>query len=73
MMESIIPEYIRFDKIRGPSGSTLTGVVPTNTYRCKDHKYVVIGGNGDSIFKRLMIAAGRKDMVFYFILFFFEM
>ena len=36
--------------------------MPTNTYRCDDGKYVVIGGNGDSIFKRLMIAAGRSDM-----------
>jgi len=52
MLESIVPEYDRLGKIRGPSGSTLTGIVPTNTYPCKDGKYVVIGGNGDSIFKR---------------------
>lgn len=62
MLESIVPEYDRLGKIRGPSGSTLTGIVPTNTYPCKDGKYVVIGGNGDSIFKRLMTAAGRPDI-----------
>lgn len=62
MMESIVPEFDRLGKIREPSGSTVTGIVPTNTYKCKDGKYVVIGGNGDSIFKRLMIAAGRPDI-----------
>ena len=36
--------------------------MPTNTYRCRDGQYVIIGGNGDSIFKRLMRAAGRPEM-----------
>src|SRR3546814_3174636 len=45
-----------------PSGTTLTGIVPTNTYRSRDGKFVIIGGNGDSIFKRLMEVAGRADM-----------
>ena len=40
----------------------MTGIVPTNTYTCSDGKYVIIGGNGDSIFKRLMIAAGYPEM-----------
>lgn len=62
LMEGIVPEYDGAGAIREPSGTTLTGIVPTNTYRCDDGKYVVIGGNGDSIFKRLMIAAGRSDM-----------
>lgn len=62
MMEAVVPEYDRLGLIRGPSGTTITGVVPTNTYPCKDDKYVIIGGNGDSIFKRLMNAAGRPDM-----------
>jgi crotonobetainyl-CoA:carnitine CoA-transferase CaiB-like acyl-CoA transferase len=62
MMEAVVPEYDRCGVIRGPSGSTLTGVVPTNTYLCKDGKYVIIGGNGDSIYKRLMNAAGRPDL-----------
>jgi crotonobetainyl-CoA:carnitine CoA-transferase CaiB-like acyl-CoA transferase len=40
----------------------VTGIVPTNTYTCGDGKYVVIGGNGDSIYKRLMVAAGHPEM-----------
>ena len=62
MMESVVPEYSAEKVIREPSGSTLTGIVPTNTYLCSDRKYVVIGGNGDSIYKRLMICAGREDL-----------
>jgi len=62
MMEAVVPEYDRCGEVREPSGSTITGVVPTNTYPCKDGRWVIIGGNGDSIFKRLMIAAGREDM-----------
>ena len=62
LMEGIVPEYDGAGVIREPSGTTVTGIVPTNTYRCDDGKYVVIGGNGDSIFKRLMVAAGRSDM-----------
>jgi crotonobetainyl-CoA:carnitine CoA-transferase CaiB-like acyl-CoA transferase len=61
-MEGIVPEYDGAGVVREPSGTTVTGIVPTNTYRCDDGKYVVIGGNGDSIFKRLMTAAGRSDM-----------
>lgn len=62
MMEAVVPEYDRLGMVRGPSGTTITGVVPTNTYPCRDDKYVIIGGNGDSIFCRLMTAAGRQDM-----------
>ncbi|PLW83184.1 carnitine dehydratase [Kineobactrum sediminis] len=62
LMEGIVPEYDGAGIIREPSGTTVTGIVPTNTYHCDDGKYVVIGGNGDSIFKRLMTAAGRSDM-----------
>ncbi|MEH6570650.1 MAG: CaiB/BaiF CoA-transferase family protein [Halioglobus sp.] len=62
LMEGIVPEYDGAGVIREPSGTTVTGIVPTNTYPCEDGKYVVIGGNGDSIFKRLMVAAGRSDM-----------
>lgn len=63
MMESIIPEYDRKGVIRQPSGSTVTGVVPTNTYPCKNGQHVIIGGNGDSIYKRLMGVIGRNDLV----------
>ncbi len=62
LMEGIVPEYDGGGVVREPSGTTITGIVPTNTYPCRDGKFVVIGGNGDSIFKRLMIAAGRPDM-----------
>ncbi len=62
LMEAVIPEYDGAGVIREPSGTTVTGIVPTNTFRCRDAKYVVIGGNGDAIFKRLMIAAGHAEM-----------
>lgn len=62
LMEAVVPEYDRMGLVREPSGSTITGVVPTNTYLCGDGKHVVIGGNGDSIFRRLMAAIGREDL-----------
>ena len=62
MMEAVVPEYDGAGVIREPSGTTITGIVPTNTYKCKDDKFVVIGGNGDAIFKRLMIAADHPEM-----------
>lgn len=62
MMEGVLPEFSGAGAIREPSGSTVTGIVPTNTYRCKDGRYIVIGGNGDSIFQRLMCAVGRPDL-----------
>jgi crotonobetainyl-CoA:carnitine CoA-transferase CaiB-like acyl-CoA transferase len=62
MMEGVVPEYSGTGTVREPSGSTLTGIVPTNTYRCGNGKFVIIGGNGDSIFKRLMHAMGRPDL-----------
>ncbi|MCP4832295.1 MAG: CoA transferase [Gammaproteobacteria bacterium] len=62
LLESVVPEYDRGGEIRECSGSTLTGIVPTNTYRCSDGKDVIIGANGDSIFKRLCVAMDRQDM-----------
>ncbi len=62
MLEAVVPEYDGAGVVREPSGSTLTGIVPTNTYRCADGRFVVIGGNGDSIYQRLMRAAGRTDL-----------
>ncbi|MFN2328769.1 MAG: CaiB/BaiF CoA transferase family protein [Chromatocurvus sp.] len=62
LMEGIVPEYDGAGVVREPSGTTITGIVPTNTYTCRDGKHVIIGGNGDSIFRRLMIVAGRPDM-----------
>ncbi len=62
LMEGVVPEYDGAGAIREPAGSTLTGIVPTNTYLCRDGKHVVIGGNGDSIYVRLMTAIGRADL-----------
>ena len=62
MLEAVVPEFDGAGIVREPSGSTLTGIVPTNTYPCADGRYVIIGGNGDSIFRRLMTAAGRPEM-----------
>jgi crotonobetainyl-CoA:carnitine CoA-transferase CaiB-like acyl-CoA transferase len=62
LMEAVVPEFDGNGVVRQPSGSTVTGIVPTNTYRCADSKYIVIGGNGDSIFQRLMVAAGHPEM-----------
>jgi succinyl-CoA---D-citramalate CoA-transferase len=60
-MESLIPEYSAFGAVREAAGSALPGIAPTNAYRCLDG-YVLIAGNGDSIFRRLMDAIGRPDL-----------
>src|SRR5690606_1399591 len=62
LMEAVVPEFSGAGVVREPSGSTVTGIVPTNTYRTADDNYVVIGGNGDSIFQRLMTEAGHPQM-----------
>jgi crotonobetainyl-CoA:carnitine CoA-transferase CaiB-like acyl-CoA transferase len=62
LMEAVVPEFSGAGVVREASGTTVTGIVPTNTYRCKGGKYAVIGGNGDSIFQRLMVAVGRADL-----------
>jgi len=60
-MESLLPEFSAFGAVRQPSGGALTGIAPTNGYPCRDG-YVIVAGNGDSIFKRLMSAIGRDDL-----------
>jgi formyl-CoA transferase len=62
MMESVLPEYDMYGFIRERSGASLPGIVPSNTYLTRDHKYVVIGANADSIFRRMMAAIGRADL-----------
>lgn len=62
MMESTLAEYDKLGYIRERSGAKLEGIVPTSSYPCKDGKYIIIGGNGDSIYKRLMNAVGRPDL-----------
>jgi formyl-CoA transferase len=61
VMESLIPEYSAFGVVREPAGSALPGIAPSNAYRCTDG-VVLVAGNGDSIFKRLMSAIGRDDL-----------
>ena len=61
-MESLLPEYSAFGEVRQAAGSALPGIAPTNAYLCADGGYVLIAGNGDSIFKRLMTAIGREDL-----------
>ena len=62
VMESLIPEYSAFGAVREAAGSALPGIAPSNAYRCTDG-YVLVAGNGDSIFKRLMQVIGRMDLV----------
>jgi formyl-CoA transferase len=62
MMESLVPEYDYADVVRERTGGALPGIVPSNTYTTKDGQNIVIAGNGDAIFKRLMTAIGRDDM-----------
>lgn len=62
VMESLLPEYSAFGAVRGPGGSALPGIAPSNAYLCSDGGYALVAGNGDSIFKRLMQAIGRDDL-----------
>ncbi len=62
LMESLLPEYDVYEFVRERSGASLPGIAPSNTYTTRDGKFVVIGANGDSIFKRMMVAIGRADL-----------
>jgi formyl-CoA transferase len=62
LMEGTIPEYDKAGVKREREGMRLTGIVPSGTYPCADGAYIVIGANGDSIFRRFMLAIGRQDM-----------
>ena len=62
MMESMLPEFGMTGFVRERTGASLPGIVPSNTYKCGDGQYVVIGANGDSIFKRMMLAINRDDL-----------
>jgi len=61
-MESLLPEYAAFGAVRGPGGSALPGIAPSNAYLCNDGGYALIAGNGDSIYKRLMKTIDREDL-----------
>ena len=62
VMESLLPEYDAFGAVRGAAGSALPGIAPSNAYACAGGAYVLVAGNGDSIFRRLMGAIGRPDL-----------
>lgn len=62
LLEAVVPEFDGAGIIREPSGSTLTGIVPSNTYRCGDGKLIVIGANTDSMFKRLSKVMQQPEM-----------
>ena len=61
VMESLLPEYSAFGAVREAAGSALPGIAPSNAYPCQDG-WVLVAGNGDSIFKRLMATIGRDDL-----------
>src|SRR6266480_886511 len=60
--ESLLPEYDGYGIIRERTGNILPGLTPSNIYACQEDKWVVIGGNADGVFKRLMQAIGRADL-----------
>lgn len=62
LTESLLPEYSVFGAVRQPAGAALPGIAPSNAYRCHDGSYVLIAGNGDAIFQRLMHCIGRPDL-----------
>jgi formyl-CoA transferase len=62
LMESTLPEYDRYGVVRSRTGGALPGIVPSNTYTCADGEAIVVAGNGDAIFRRLMMAIGRDDL-----------
>jgi formyl-CoA transferase len=62
MMESLVPEFDVFGFIRERSGNVMPGITPSNTHTTRDGKHLIIGANGDAIFRRLMLAIGRHDL-----------
>ncbi|MBR0817817.1 CaiB/BaiF CoA-transferase family protein [Bradyrhizobium liaoningense] len=62
LMESLVPEYDLMGHVRTRTGGALPGISPSNTYPSSDGRHVVIAGNSDAIFKRLMQVVGRPDL-----------
>ncbi len=62
LMESLVPEYDVAGVVRERTGGALPGIVPSNTYTTQEGDNLVIAGNGDAIFHRLMLAIGREDL-----------
>jgi formyl-CoA transferase len=61
-MESLVPEFDVFGFIRERTGNVMPGITPSNTHTTRDGKHLIIGANGDAIFRRLMLAIGRGDL-----------
>jgi formyl-CoA transferase len=62
LMESLLPDFDAYGVQRVRTGGRLEGIAPSNTYQCAGDKWVVISGNGDAIFQRLMLVIGRPDL-----------
>ena len=62
IMEGLIPEFAGYGVVRERSGNEIPGVAPSNTYPCRDDEWIVIGGNADNLFQRLMVGIGRPDL-----------
>jgi formyl-CoA transferase len=62
MMESLVPEFDVFGFVRERTGNVMPGITPSNTHTTRDGKHLIIGANGDAIFRRLMQAIGRPDL-----------
>ncbi|CUA98552.1 CaiB/BaiF CoA transferase family protein [Thiomonas bhubaneswarensis] len=62
MLESTLMEYSYDGTVRQRTGTSIPGITPSNVYRSKGGEWVQISGNGDAIFRRLMLAIGRADM-----------
>lgn len=62
MMESLVPEFDVFGFVRERTGNVMPGITPSNTHTTRDGKHLIIGANGDAIFRRFMAAIGRPDL-----------
>ena len=62
MLESTVPEYDRLGIVRGPQGTNLKGIAPSNIFKSRDDKWIVIAANADNVFRRLCEAMGRPEL-----------
>jgi crotonobetainyl-CoA:carnitine CoA-transferase CaiB-like acyl-CoA transferase len=62
LLESTVPEYDRLGIVRGPGGTGLQGVAPSNIFESSDGKLIVIAANADNVFRRLCEAIGRPEL-----------
>jgi formyl-CoA transferase len=62
MMESLVPDHLAYGVHRTRTGGRMDGIAPSNSYPCADGTSVIVAGNGDGIFRRLMTVIGRPDL-----------